>query len=1454
MSFTRRGFGFPLVALGALTLACGQSADAPLGDAPVTVPENVGQVSQAVVGETTANSPESTELRFLPGLGYYDGTTCEAWPKTAVFGSGGWDQNSKLTDVIYRYSTGRVDMLGELRQLTQRMGISETPISRATIVGAKRELTLATGTMTLASGLKYSLFAVDMLTKQGFALDNALLCTEDDLKNSPLDCGELDAQLSDGTNVKVISRKAPRDADASLAVVVAAPLVRIAPSSPNGLLLGNVHLIIAADKVYGGAPYSPGEDVVARADRVTLQITPDVPGLAFKPATEAWRAALTLNRVQGLLAIFAGEVGGLSTVSAQSPATIERMTIGQNTSPANYVALTHDLRVQVKEYFKYTYWEDPVKHGQIIKSDKDIHLTWSDKPWVRTSGDKGATTVVVAGRAPSNLSVNAASPDVFVPTISRADVAAYVGATLDSLIQQWYTRYVFQGFGERIDGQRYFTEPAYRAQRIQLTVDELLKRADFSDSTSPHTALNVKSLNAAQARIGGQLLSHGALAEQMFARADNDSLRSGVVSPLWADAWKTVSNDSLLLGSLNQANLENDFGIAPSKHARASTLASSLLLSGKAIVKANALGLPYGNTTQGWYALGDQGASGASTSLLAAERRWNKLTGTVDSFQTAADRSFKVQSTAEKQAFLSAIGALKDGLSGSIDSTATAALTVSKAARRNAQTQQQTLEQLGQSLQRLIQLNDQLTADASRVFGCSPTAGGAGCDQAIQAKLDGYRQACEEDHGLDWFDAVVTVASAIFPAVAKADETVKKTTGKDIVDLMRWALKNFPPPGGWSEVDLGVKLTSIKDVLSELGKVEEYVKDAAKRSAKIRDIIKNNTADCPAGGQPQADVENFRKDVVLLDSLMQNYATQIGLVRTQVESTLGDIGFLTAQGDAFQKLYDDSTATKATMSGAVSKLQAQLSGPNLDYAQFQQDQRAFLDNACGVSLAAARTAQAELWGISQALESSTGRARTSPDLVVPASPAYHVASGQAGFAPDAQHFGFLVSLWDDAAFSSRLSSSGSSLTPSFLSAATGRFADLMTKEVCAASTTPAKPATRFVVRKKLTGKALASLIAQRRLDFSVGIDDVVAAGNSHTDGVRGVFAGSPSAPLPLAGAFVISAGYSVCKGPPGDECLGSGRVTSSQLGSLAGGNLNNLHLASRGHGFTPVASDDVKLVCDAGDSLVTSGEGIRLEGYNKSNVTTCLVSKTTPRISAGLGHWDDAGSPDTTLLVQRLDTTYCTLAPEALRLAPLQGLPLLGEWGLATSAEEVAALNLSAVAAPVNTALPDLSDATAVEVLFLVGAEPRGNDQPLSYSLDSLRPTPVSFADGLQLQGDATNIFPQNQVRLSATAGQTVTRSNPLYTTGPGSYTLVLRYSQPHSVATIAKIGIQSGVNASTLKAFNSVNLPPTGGDSWGLQRVTFNVPSNWPSSFYAHVQYVSGESGYLDAVWLVKN
>jgi len=1311
---TRRrlnGFGRVLgaVALFAGAVACSSAESGADGVAGVDTAEDLGEAASSVASGGVQNSPATLDQRFLPGIGYFDGTTCDIWPRKLDFSPG---VGNLLDEVLSRYN--KPAHVRTLRTLTTRM--AEMGMDRATAVGSKYELVVTEADVPNAD---HTVVALDAVTRKGFMLNHDWLCSQELLSLDPLACQEYGVKVS-GVKYAVLGRaqKAATQPSTILlhgaVVALVAPQIRFAPLTTNGEIVIDTHLFAIGQRIYGGTPYVPGEDLSKRKNKqnyAKVTIRRAIPAFPDAPTDHDIVVGLLDKPRPGVAALIGDEVGGIAELTAETNPYVQAVIVGFG-APEGVTNSLGALNFSPHAFFRETVTNDGVKPvpGENGNVRPQFTLTFNPFTSVRKAGN-GSTAVLIAGSTP-NTSVLTAEPGVAMGALRSADeIRQYVKDLLVPLLQppgggMIYKVQVGMGSGPvtDVDGRRWKEDKFYKTDMINLVANDLVNAFDVAYAPNDPQLENIVAIDAGtstgfrQAALGGQLFSRGALANVMVGGAELDSLRTGAVSSLWADAWKLMADDSMAISRIRDYDPVNDLNLDPRKHDRAAELASYVQLDPYIRAKRNVLGLPYGQIANNWFT---SSSGDGQSSILAMQQRWNALGSLVSAFQTAAERSDELKNKAERDALLQAVNGLHAGLTKSAASIATAATTVSSAARTNASTQATTLDQFDTAYKRVHDLAAQLQLRMNTQWGCSD--GSASCMETAHATLDKLEDDCHPDNGgFGWAQPLVDLYGEYMPAVKIVNDTLVEFTGKNITQTMDEILR--ASSAGDGSIDAAL-LGLLADALDQLDGIEGDVAKIAQISQTMRKVIEQSTASCPAKGEAEIRLNAFRGDVILTDSLVQNYAIQMGLLRSQISSQAGHIGYLTSQGDAYERLSASQNALKTELDESTQPLLDKLNALKLggSYQEIAAEQRAFMTAACGVALTAARTAQADLHVVSQALQTSTGVANTAPDLVLPASAAYRDAASKD------EHFGYAMSLWDSAAFAARFTPEGDLAKKDYLSRASERFSQLVNQEVCANQ--GPKPASRFVVRKVFTGQALKTLTTSGQLDFKVTLDDLVASANDGSNPVKGVVAQNlqtAAFDLKLDGAFVLKTLYSACSGPAGKEC--TKRVSANNLTSVATGALNTLSVVSRGMGYIPEAlvskrvGRSTVLGCDGGEERIDSRLSLLLGGA-ATTVSSCLSPVLTPHRFDSAAYYDGAGLPDSQVLEG--NKNICEFDARALVGQPLQGLPALGNWALANSLVRATSLSNSMAPAPIaEGTLAAPKGVTAVEVLFLVGTEP----------------------------------------------------------------------------------------------------------------------------------------------------
>lgn len=1302
-------------------LGCGQT--------DAVGPEAVEATESAVQSPAPIFPPDTTlEQKYLPGLGYFDGITCDVWPKDITFNSIASFLNRVSTTAPSTFLQGTKALNGRLTT----MGITN-----ATVFGAKRELVVLYG--KLSNG-EQTLAVVDPSPKQGFLIDNGWLCTESDLHNNPNNCTTQDLVVGSGPFVtyKVLGHTTKAVGMPPHTAMVVAPQVRfVAPAGTS--IVTNVNLIAVGQRVYGGAPYATGEDLSKRTTGlVTLKALPTISTPSATPTTSEWRAAMSVARRPSLLALIGDEIGGFAQVTAFSPAPIESLVVAPSATPASYDVTTGKLTVTPTELFGAAYVvfqptspTNPYCDLQLFASDGtslgqscDFHLTLAASPTVRGAGASGAA-FVISGKTPNTATVTATTGAALRATYATGDLRTFIMGVVKPKLDIGTTHYLWTSLipGGVVAGTNWRnTASAYQSNSLNTLAASL---ATLINNATPnlsalYPAINTALTSSSDALMAANLFSRGTFVDVLFARSEVESLRAGPISPSWADSWRLMSSDSVSGSLITSFDASADFGASAAKRTRAQQMARYLTIAEPGGVQSNVLGLPYGTLASGLYALRDLG----QVSLYGAQQRWLNLASTVDAFQSAAGIATQIANAAQHDALVQAVSGLNTSLKNEFTSIASASGTLSTIAKGNVADQTTALNEFTTAFASLQREENSLWTGYGSVVGCDPAAGD--CVTATQNKLQGFINACQTNDGLDWLNTVVNVVGVFVPALKDANDASQAITGSTIAGNLGNILTQVSPGEAQADPQLSTWITQIKNTDTQFSQIEQRLQAAGAASTAMKNLMMQFIP-CPAGGQAQTNLETFKTTVILMDNMVQDVVNAIHVTHADIQSILGQIAYLTGQGQTFDQLQNTQTALgndlDANTTPLLTKLGTLTAGGS--YFQIASQEKAFLTNACRTAITTARTGLADLYVISQALQTSTGRTSTTPYPVVPANAAYHFANGAA--PTDMLKFDtlsdFAVSLWDDGAFSTRFTPSGTATTNPMMNQATTRYTQLINTEVC--ENGPVNSAAQFVVRKQISGQALRTLVKNGKVDFGLTIDDIVAAGNGHGDVTPPVRAAvsldrqNLAYDLPLGGAFVVNVAYSACNGTTqGSECCPGCRVPIDSMGTVAGGALGSVSLTNRGQTYMPTAVPAPG--CPAGQQSVTSNNVLTFATGPSYKLASCLTPLVTRRASSGLMYLGaEAGSTDA--IVLNNNNIQCQVDARALASRPLQGLPVIGTWGLSTAvnAQSIKDLEGSSTPAPISPVAPPVpgGGVTAVEVLFLVGSEPVETNEASGYTM-----------------------------------------------------------------------------------------------------------------------------------------
>lgn len=840
----------------------------------------------AVAAPTLINSDPTLDQRFLPGIGYFDGTTCDTWPRDIAF-SAGDDLMGAVASVLSRYSIP--SSVKRLRALTDRL--RDLHVRGATVFGSKNELVV---TNAVLSANDKPLVAVDYATRQGYMIGDEWLCTQAAYTRNPLLCREYTVKVGK-TAFSVLGKTTkasytPENLNfgknvpyPQTLVVLTAPQIRFAPSVKNGDIVSNTFLIAAGQRVYGGSTaYRAGEDLSQRtSDIANVYSRPDIAQLSATPSQTEWIHGLYETRHPGLLAIFGEEVGGFGNLVASARAAVEHLVVGYDyDDDSHFEPATRTLYLHPDTFLRQTISDcDPVRvQGTLGTIACDYSMTML-LPRLRGAGGGGAS-FLIAGTTPNTANVNTEDDTTRISLdFSLANVRRYLKQQAKAKLDAGTNTFGFYAGGKLIDyinGQAWLYTSGYASSALDTLQSEVFDTVNAVFTASPDVAFtNYATADAGtdtgvrQADMGAELFTHGAFSDVLFARSELDSLRTGVISPTWADAARLVSDYNLGARRIPGFDAQADMGIDPVKRDRMLALDTYLQLAAGQESPRNVLGLSYGQTASSWYALRDQG----SVSLYAAERRWNQLGSLVDNFQTAASNSDKLADVAQRDALIKIVTNLKNSLATNIQATASAAGAVATAAKANAATQQVSLDEFNKGFQSLVDINASLQRQMGTIWGCDPGATPDQCIATAQGKLNQLQNDCAPSNGLSWLKPVVGILTQYIPGLKSVDDGLKEYTNKGLVDNVDALIEN---PNSWQSIsetaiENYVASTDLAKSLKDIDKITTF---SAQWSRAIRGMIDESSPTCERKSA-QSAYDSFRAEMTLVSDLSQSLATQM---------------------------------------------------------------------------------------------------------------------------------------------------------------------------------------------------------------------------------------------------------------------------------------------------------------------------------------------------------------------------------------------------------------------------------------------------------------------------------------------------------------------------------------------------------------------------------------------------
>jgi len=266
---------------------------------------------------------DDNTIRFVPGLGYLDGRTCDHWPldlQPATYVS------AMNADATADAKTATQKIITELQRVTG----NTNPV--VTAFGSMKELVITSYSEYSAatSGLERRYVVVDPETKRGYDISYVRLCRQtEDLNSDSCSYRQLPVSINGAAvTVEIYGRTTPDDRVSSTdesykSVELIAPTVRVEPPLDLPRLYGRTHagnrieldvnLIIAASEVvYGiGAAGVTGE----------IEVRPYA-----VPTAGSFGADINTKTRPGVLAVLGSKVTGLSALATFNGARVSQVT------------------------------------------------------------------------------------------------------------------------------------------------------------------------------------------------------------------------------------------------------------------------------------------------------------------------------------------------------------------------------------------------------------------------------------------------------------------------------------------------------------------------------------------------------------------------------------------------------------------------------------------------------------------------------------------------------------------------------------------------------------------------------------------------------------------------------------------------------------------------------------------------------------------------------------------------------------------------------------------------------------------------------------------------------------------------------------------------------------------------------------------------------------------------
>lgn len=1339
--------------------------------------------------------PAGDTARFVPKVGFLDGTNCNHWPIDKTPSEylppliGSTDDPEKTSDVAW--------LLDELER---------TGVSTLTTIGAPRKLefgyhdVLTPGSSRGVGERRW--VVVDSDAHKGYDVSYAGLCTQADLVGDGDDCTTQSWEVAVGDETRameVLTRAEPRNRgddgkEVSLAVLLTAPEVEVGRvSSATGL----------QDRVELDVSLVVATEYLAGTGSSRLAVKP-----YMQPSdADTWIVDLAEPSRPGVLAVFAREVFGFESIAAYAGVRFGRVAFLDNqTMP--------------------TFWDYPVYYGsdqtwyRELQLPKDQAFADMSVDMLNTSGPPPMTqrmpdwwcdawygaasagypffywdhlcwaggqrnycghlfcngSLTLSGTTFMQISQDLwwpeitaqANPNVLIRRDFEPGGAVLVSvgsvpAALETLappapplaldegsLSQPEHRIPHANLGYTIlqphyDDSRFWPRvPAAYPEPGKWRCDDPIYRFSRGGTLTQLDLPNCNAISGAVVNIDGFPTEHLTGSEIVFASRELTAFLNSVIVQGWSDvptsgpspvvrrsssALAAVNGAQivtegaffdLLLDRAEQVALENrgtpgeyyvslaqladlaapdgeDVYVPAAVNDRAHMMAS-LAAGADVSTRLNVLGVPYGNVGAPWFPILANPETSAEAHISKIVERWAAVHELVKKLHLAADDVMEYER-------LEALAVAADELSLNLVSYSQS---LEGAAKRDLIGKEAAKGQLLDVVDNIDTARADFENALRAVFELPEcNVGGApDCDfEAVESEMlamaESVYEECASKNKADVFPDMIDKIAKLAPVAG---------TIVDGIDGVSGALHDASDGGGVirslggnlsnaSYAELASDFDDTTALVATAGNILVGVDKAKSSMEEIVGHLQRVENECKEPGEESAAIAML-VGVAQSRALLDTWALQAQTIFAVMSSIQSTLEYQLANMATNAKLSTDVTGVRSRIAALMDELETDMNS-----------RAAFVVASCEAVLHSARVQQAELYGLSQLLQTSAGRTWVEPNLVVPAQDLRKV-TGDLEARVD-QEFPFFTNVWDASPFGSTVLPDGTVVEP-FVEVAANRFSNLIHTNTCrnlrlVPGAVEPWPVSVSVVRKVLAGHELEEFKGGGTTEVTLNLRDLMRA-----EGVSGytptmlydLFEDGYS--VPMSAPVIAAIRYYTCSGGTADDpcCQESGACT-----------------------YGAIQGTSAPMVVLQGGSLMPSAEGCEPAeratatlpvGDQLMRVSTCLVPVAAPNMKSGLESIEPSGNTEEFIWVGTDD--MCEKASETLLLQGVRGLPLLGSWLLThstSSAQSLAAFGEGA--APSAEWMADNAGISGLELQFFIIAEPSASlGEPSPYTLEPL--------------------------------------------------------------------------------------------------------------------------------------